>query len=673
MFHLIDSQHVVASRGGSASMDSSVHFELDNIQVDTTVPIDKDYAKEIVYSYLGEQDNDNANRSLLYKLLSPGCTALGCYRIESVDGVVDVNALFRVTSRKTRYHKRSRKRSGQSETFEANMIVGGLDGEIESLCRLVELKNRFGHVQLVRGVLLKGPSGCGKRLLIESVAKQCNVPLHRFDAASARARTYVGESEAALRDAFVCARLTAVRSDRCVMLSIADLDTMCPQRDDAESRESVRVVAQLLTLMDGLRGEAGAERVLVVATTSRPNGVDAALRRPGRFDKEIDVPVPANADERLRILHIHLRSLPCAQLAAAELRAIAEQTVGFVGAELARLVQRGALLAMARDRLCRDASSSSTDDSLPSVAPLHVDDLRAAFHFVSATSRNRRELAALDVPSTRWQDVGGLDDVKQQLIEAIVWPQRYAGAFERFGLSKKTGVLLHGPPGTGKTLLARACASSCNVAFLHVSPASIFSPFVGGAEAAVRECFRKARSASPCILFFDEIDTIVGKRSSSSSSTNVAERVLSTMLNEMDGVEQSPGVIVLAATNRVDMIDAALLRPGRFDKSLLVGKPDCSARLELWRIYTAKMPIGDDVDLDELASDRCSRGLTGADIDNACREAALHALRRDLSSVIVTRADFEHVLDIIAAGNNDDDDLFWQSIDVSDHLDFFSN
>jgi len=392
------------------------------------------------------------------------------------------------------------------------------------------------------------------------------------------------------------------------------------------------VVAQLLALMDGLSSRG---QVIVIAATNRPNAIDPALRRPGRFDREIEVPLP-DKQGRLEILQIHTRHMPLAQDVDIEL--LAEMTKGYTGADLAALVREAAMHALRRYLPEIDIEKDRIPVEILEKMVVKMEDFLSAFKEI--TPSGLREIH-VEVPEVKWEDIGGLAEAKQELRETVEWPLKYPQAFARLGIKPPRGILLFGPPGTGKTLLAKAVATESGANFIAVRGPEILSKWVGESEKAIREIFRKARQYSPAVVFFDEIDAIASVRGTDLGS-RVGERIVSQLLTEIDGISELSDVVVIAATNRPDMIDPALLRPGRLEKVIYVPPPDEEGRLEILRIHTRNVPLGRDVDLHELA--RRTEGYTGADLAALVREAAMHALRESISARHVTMKHFEQAL-----------------------------
>ncbi|RLG64978.1 AAA family ATPase, partial [archaeon] len=393
------------------------------------------------------------------------------------------------------------------------------------------------------------------------------------------------------------------------------------------------VVAQLLALMDGLetRGD-----VIVIGATNRPSALDPALRRPGRFDREIEIGVP-DRQGRYEILLVHTRNMPLAD--DVDLHKVAEITHGFVGADLAALCREAAMKALRRYLPKIDLEEESIPPEVLDSIEVTMDDFMRAFREITPTALREVEI---EIPSVRWEDVGGLYDVKQELREAVEWPLKYPESFKRLGIKPPKGILLYGPPGCGKTLLAKAVATESGANFVAVKGPEIFSKWVGESERAIREIFRKARQVAPCVVFLDEVDAIAPMRGMSIGDSMVTERVVSQLLTEMSGIENLEGVVVIGATNRPDILDPALLRPGRLDRLIYVPPPDFMSRLEILKIHTRNMPLAEDVDLEELA--RATEGYSGSDLEVLVREAGMMALREDINTENVRMRHFREAL-----------------------------
>ncbi|MBI5749678.1 MAG: CDC48 family AAA ATPase, partial [Nitrospinae bacterium] len=500
--------------------------------------------------------------------------------------------------------------------------IGGLSKQIQKIREMIELPLKYPEVferlgiDAPKGVFLYGPPGCGKTLIARAVANETEAYFNHISGPEIMGKFY-GESEARLRSVFEDAKSHAP-----AIIFIDEIDAIAPKREEMGGEKQVerRVVAQLLTLMDGLesRGE-----VIVIAATNIPNVIDPALRRPGRFDREISIPIP-DRNGRLEILHIHTRGMPLAdphsfasqsEAVGVNLEKLADITHGFVGADLEALVREAAMSALRK--ILPEIDFERADIPYETLMELQVtmDNFLEAMKEVEPSAI--REFF-VEVPDVKWDDVGGLDNIKEELKEAIEWPLKHSVIFKKANTNPPKGILLYGAPGTGKTLLAKAVANESGVNFISVKGPSLISKYVGESERGIREVFKKAKQASPTILFFDEIDSLVPKRGSGSTDAHVTERVISQFLTEMDGIEELKGVVVLAATNRIDLVDPALLRSGRFDLLLELPVPDEKTREEIFRIHTKNKPLADDVDLKELAKE--TEGKVGSDIEFICRK-----------------------------------------------------
>ncbi len=498
--------------------------------------------------------------------------------------------------------------------------IGGMKHIIEKVRELVELPLK--HPELFRrlgieppkGILLYGPPGVGKTLLAKAVANETEAYFTSINGPEIMSKFY-GESEQRLREIFEDAKKHAP-----AIIFIDEIDAIAPKRDEVIGEVERRVVAQLLTLMDGLESRGN---IIVIAATNRPNAIDPALRRPGRFDREIEIPLP-DKQGRLEILQIHTRNMPLAK--DVNLVKLAEMTHGFTGADLAALVREAAMNALRRYLPKIDLNQERIPPEILDEMVVTFDDFMKAFKEIVPSGL--REIY-VEVPEVRWSDIGGLEEVKEELREIVEYPLKYRDAYESIGIEVPKGVLLFGPPGTGKTLLAKAVATESGANFIAVRGPEILSKWVGESEKAVREIFRKARQAAPTVVFFDEIDAIAPARGMGVDS-GVTERIVNQLLAEMDGIEKLENVVVIAATNRPDILDPALLRPGRFDRIIYVPPPDKQARIEILRVHTRKIALGEDVSLEDLAER--TEGYTGADIAALVREATLRALRENMKA-----------------------------------------
>jgi len=511
--------------------------------------------------------------------------------------------------------------------------IGGLHEEIQRIREMVELPLRHPEIfqrlgiDPPKGVLLHGPPGCGKTLLARAVANESDANFFAINGPEIMSKFY-GESEARLRKIFQDAEKNAPS-----IIFIDEIDAIAPKRGEVTGEVERRVVAQLLASMDGLKSRGN---VIVIGATNRPDALDPALRRPGRFDREIEIGIPDRAG-RLEILQIHTRGMPLAE--DVDLKKLAEITHGYTGADLAALCREAAMKALRRYLPKIDLEEKRIPHEILDQMVVNSEDFMNAFREITPTAM--REVY-VETPNVKWEDVGGLEEVKEALREAVEWPLKNPEVFTRMGIKPPKGILLHGPPGCGKTLLARAVATESEANFISVRGPEIFSKWVGESEKAVREIFRKARMAAPSIIFFDEFDALVPRRGMGIADSRVTERVISQILTEMDGLITLQNVLVIAATNRPDIIDPAVLRPGRFDRIIYVPSPDEEARLKILQIHTRGMPLAEDVDLADLA--RRTAGYSGADLEALCREAALNALRRDINSKEVTLEDFTRAM-----------------------------
>ncbi|MFX1468018.1 MAG: CDC48 family AAA ATPase, partial [Promethearchaeota archaeon] len=497
--------------------------------------------------------------------------------------------------------------------------VGGLDKEIQRVREMVELPLRHPSlfkrlgIDPPKGVLLRGPPGCGKTLLARAVANESEAHFISINGPEIMSKFY-GESEKKLRKLFIEAEEKAPS-----IIFIDEIDAIAPKRETVTGEVERRVVAQLLALMDGLHGRG---KVIVIGATNRPNSLDSALRRPGRFDREIEIKVP-NEKGRREIFQIHTRNMPLDKKIS--LKEFSQITHGFVGADISAVCREAAMSALRRYLPKIDLESEMIDPELLEQIEVTKTDFEEALKEVLPSGI--REVF-VEVPNVNWDQVGGLDELKQKLVEAVEWPLSYPKIFKRMGITPPKGILLYGPPGCGKTLLARAIATESKANFISIKGPELLSKWVGESEKAIREVFRKAKMASPCIIFFDEFDSIAPSRGRHSSDSGVSEKVLSQFLTELDGLEVMKDIVVIAATNRPDILDPALIRPGRIDRILLVPAPTEKERLEILKIFTKDMPLTNNIKLEDL--NEISDGFSGADIETWCREAAMIALRENI-------------------------------------------
>jgi transitional endoplasmic reticulum ATPase len=520
--------------------------------------------------------------------------------------------------------------------------IGGMTAELQQVREVVELPLKYPQVferlgiDAPKGVLLFGPPGCGKTMTARAVANETSAHFIHISGPEIVHR-YYGDSEAHLREVFKEAR------DRAPTIIFFDeIDAIAAKREDVSGDVEKRIVAQLMALMDGLESRG---QVIVVAATNIPDAVDPALRRPGRFDREISVRVP-DREGRLEILRIHTQTMPLAK--DVELVKIAEATHGYVGADLKALCQEAAMITLRRVVPDFDVEQGITDEML---AGLEVSNAALAEAMKRIKPSTGRELFR-DIADVRWNDVGGLDEGKQILREAIEWPLKHGELFLQVGTTPPKGIILSGPPGTGKTLLAKAVAKESGVNFIAVKGPELLSKWVGESEQSVRDVFRKARLAAPCIIFFDEIDALCPMRGMSASDSGVGDRIVSQFLTEIDGVEELKGVVVLGATNRLDMVDPALLSPGRFDVVVELPAPDRATRRDIFAVHTRGKPLAPDVDLEVLAD--LTEGLVGGDLASMCRRATMLAIREhvedqggEAKAMQIAARHFRHALEAV--------------------------
>lgn len=537
--------------------------------------------------------------------------------------------------------------------------IGGLGDEIMRVREMIELPMKhpelFGHLNIEppKGVILYGPPGTGKTLIAKAVANESGASFHYIAGPEIVGKFY-GESEERLRKIF-----EEATQDAPSVIFIDEIDSIAPKRENVTGEVERRVVAQLLTLLDGMveRGQ-----VVVIGATNRVDAIDPALRRPGRFDREIHIGVPDTKD-RYEILQIHTRGMPIegyaetdeageAEVGAGEspererkektnkyLTYLAERTQGFVGADLLALVQEAAMR-------CLRENLPDLDLEKETIPPERLEKIvvtRRNFEdaLMEAEPSALREIY-VEMPTVTWDDVGGLDEAKQSIIEAVEWPIKNPEKFAKMGIKAPRGILLYGPPGTGKTLIAQAVSRESNANFISVKGPEMFSKWLGESEKAIRETFKKARQVAPCVIFFDEIDSVASMPGMESTDSRTSERVLNQLLTEMDGLESLRDVVVIAATNRPNLLDPAILRPGRFDRLVNIGSPDRKGRLKIFRIHTNDTPLADDVDLETLAD--ITEGYVGADIESVCREAVMIALRENFDVEYIEMRHFREAL-----------------------------
>jgi transitional endoplasmic reticulum ATPase len=514
--------------------------------------------------------------------------------------------------------------------------IGGLHEEILKVREMIELPlkhpelfDRLG-IDPPKGVLLHGPPGTGKTLIAKAVANESNANFYTINGPEIMSKFY-GQSEENLRKIFEEAEKNAPS-----IVFIDEIDAIAPKRSEVHGEVERRVVSQLLTLMDGLKGRG---KLIVIGATNIPDSIDPALRRPGRFDREIIIGAP-DRNGRKEILQIHTRGMPMDK--GVVLDDLADITYGYVGADLAALARESAMNALRRYLPEIDLEKPIPVELLEKME-VTMDDFKSAHRGIEPSAM--REFL-IEIPKISWEDIGGLDEAKQQLQEAVEWPLTKPDVFKRMGITPPRGILLYGPPGTGKTLLAKAVASESKANFLSIKGPEVMSKWVGESEKGVRELFKKARQVAPSIVFLDEIDSIAPPRGTD-TGTHVTDSVVNQLLTSIDGLESMEGVVVIGATNRPDIIDPGLLRPGRFDRLVLIRLPDKKAKLQIFKIHTKSMPLEKDVDLEELAE--LCENYSGADIEALCREAAMLAIRENVDAKKIKKVHFEKAMEAVRA------------------------
>ena len=498
--------------------------------------------------------------------------------------------------------------------------LGGLKGEVQKIREMVELPMRHPElfekigVEAPKGVLLYGPPGTGKTLLAKAVAGETNAHFISLSGPEIMGK-YYGESEERIREIFKQAEENSPS-----IVFIDEIDSIAPKRDEVSGEVEKRIVSQLLTLMDGMESRG---KVVVIAATNRPDSIDPALRRPGRLDREIEIGIPDD-DGRLEILSIHTRGMPIDE--KVDLKRISKITHGFVGADLEVLSKEAAMRSLRRVLPEIDLDQEKIPPTLLQKIQITEEDFGSALKEVRPSALREVQV---QVPDVEWDDVGGLGDLKEELRQAVEWPVKHREAYDYAGVEAPKGILLHGPPGTGKTLIAKALAKMTDSNFISIKGPELLSKWVGESEKGVREIFRKARQAAPCIVFLDEVDALVPRRGSSGSDSHVTESVVSQILTEIDGLEELHDVLIIGATNRLDIVDEALLRPGRFDRVIEVPHPDPRGREQILKIHTKKKPLAGDVSMPELVE--LTDGFSGAEIAAVANAAATAALKRYVS------------------------------------------
>ncbi|MFB5619556.1 MAG: CDC48 family AAA ATPase [Nitrosopumilus sp.] len=495
--------------------------------------------------------------------------------------------------------------------------LGGLKNEVQKIREMVELPMRHPElfdkigVEAPKGVLLYGPPGTGKTLLAKAVAGETNAHFISLSGPEIMGKHY-GESEERIREIFTQAEENAPS-----IIFIDEIDSIAPKRDEVSGELEKRIVSQLLTLMDGMKSRG---KVVVIAATNRPDSIDPALRRPGRFDREIEIGIPDD-EGRFDILSIHTRGMPIDD--KVDLKQISKTTHGFVGADLEVLSKEAAMRSLRRILPEIDLDEEKISSEILQKIQITSDDFRDALKEVRPSALREVQV---QIPNVSWDDVGGLDELKEELKEAVEWPIKYKDAYDFVDVESPKGILLHGPPGTGKTLIAKALAKMTESNFISIKGPELLSKWVGESEKGVREIFRKARQAAPCIIFLDEVDALVPRRGSGGSNSHVTENVVSQILTEIDGLEELHNVLIIGATNRLDIVDEALLRPGRFDRIIKVPNPDEKGRQHIFEIHTKKKPLASDVKISEIV--KLTDDFSGAEIAAVTNRAAIAALKR---------------------------------------------
>ncbi len=519
--------------------------------------------------------------------------------------------------------------------------LGGLKNEVQKIREMVELPMRHPElfekigVEAPKGVLLYGPPGTGKTLLAKAVAGETNAHFISLSGPEIMGKFY-GESEERIRDIFKQAEENAPS-----IIFIDEIDSIAPKREEVSGELEKRIVSQLLTLMDGMKSRG---KVVVIAATNRPDSLDPALRRPGRLDREIEIGIP-DAEGRFDILSIHTRGMPIDE--KVDLKKISKTTHGFVGADLEVLSKEAAMRSLRRILPEIDLDEEKISTEILQKIQITSEDFRDALKEVKPSALREVQV---QIPNVSWDDVGGLAELKEELREAVEWPIKHKEAFDYVDVETPKGILLHGPPGTGKTLIAKALAKMTESNFISIKGPELLSKWVGESEKGVREIFRKARQAAPCIIFLDEVDALVPRRGSGMSGSHVTESVVSQILTEIDGLEELHDVLIIGATNRLDIVDEALLRPGRFDRIIEVPNPDSKGRDQIFKIHTKKKPLADDVNISKLVE--LTDGFNGAEIAAVANRAATAALKRyvggkseNVKEIKVTQKDLLDAID----------------------------
>jgi transitional endoplasmic reticulum ATPase len=563
-------------------------------------------------------------------------------------GIITENTELKVNSKTTEVTQEKI----PSVTYED---IGGINEEVRKVREMVELPLKYPElferlgIEPPKGILLHGPPGCGKTLLAKAVANESSATFLTINGPEVVSK-FVGEAEKKIRAVFEEAEKKAP-----AIIFIDEIDAIASKREESHGEVEKRMVAQLLTLLDGLN-ERG--KLIVIAASNRPNAIDPALRRPGRFDREIHIGVP-NKEGRLNILKIHTRNMPLTK--DVNLKKWANQTHGFVGADLAALCKEAAINVIRRvlPDINLKENRQIPEEVLQKLI-IKQSDFEEASKMVSPSAM--REVL-VEAPNINWKDIGGLDDIKRDLQEVVEWPLKHKKKFQDLGIKPPRGVLLYGPPGCGKTLLAKAVANESEANFILIKGPELLNKWVGDSEKGIREIFKKARQVAPTIIFFDEIDAIASKRGQGFNGNSVTERVVNTLLTEMDGLEELNEVVVIGATNRPDILDPALLRPGRFDRILLTRLPDRKAREEIFKIHLGPMKTAKEVTAKKLVE--LTESYNGSDIEAVCREAGMIALRNNLRAKEITMEDFHAAVQKTGASVRPKDMKTYEEIEES--------
>ena len=629
-----------------ASIDEDVFVEKTNIQNAQTINLSPIIDKDKKINLTSDIESMIKDKLLNLNVIEKNIVKIPGLPILTVDGYRDLQLIITKTIPKgaVRISENTKINiSDKTETTKTPNItyddIGGLKKEIEAIREMVELPIRrpeiFKKIGISppKGVLLYGPPGTGKTLLAKAVASETDAHFTIINGPEIIGSAY-GQSEANLRKIFEDAEKSAP-----AIIFIDEIDAIAPKRENIHGETEKRIVAQLLTLMDGLTARG---QVVVIAATNIPDVIDPALRRPGRFDRELEISVP-DKNSRKEILQVHLRAMPLEK--DVDINNIVELTNGFSGADINALVKEAALKAIKRlmPKINKETNKHLSKEILDQLI-INKQDFLDALNVVEPSALREVQI---QVPNVRWRDIGGLEEQKQTLKELIEWPIKYKSKFEEIGIDTPSGVLLFGPPGTGKTLIAKAIATESNANFISVKGPEIFNKWVGESEKKIRDLFKKARQVAPAIIFFDEIDSITKSRNANDAN-DVSNNVVAQILTEMDGISQLKDIIIIGATNRIDMIDSAFLRPGRFDVKIEVTLPKLETREKIFEVYIKRMTVEKKIKIKELA--KKTDGASGADIEAICREAGMFAIRENIISkekLIVTSKHFEKAIERI--------------------------